>query len=95
MRVGRINEQAIRDLARAQEVDASLRAGANRVLAEARREAPVRTGRLRRSLTVVKVGNEYRVGWNPAIAPYGPLVEGGTNDTRAQPHLVPAARKAR
>ena len=95
MRVGRINERAVQDLVRAAEVDAALRAGAQRVLADARKGAPVRTGRLRRSLTVQKVGGEYRVGWDPSVAPYGLFVEMGTNDTRAQPHLRPAARRAR
>ena len=33
----------------------------------------------------------HRVGWDKRIAYYGPLVEGGTEDTRPRPHLLPAA----
>ena len=75
-----------------------LRAVANAVRKDARRLAPRKTGDLRRSITVVNHYDpetktvEYRIGWNPSIAFYGWMVEAGTEDTPAQPHLRPAAR---
>lgn len=82
-------------LTRTKEVKQQVRAVANQIRKEARRRAPRRTGNLRRNITVVNVLDdegrvEYRVGWAPA-AWYGSLVEFGTEDTPARPHLRPAA----
>lgn len=100
MRIGPINARAVADLAKAPAVKRQEETVADRVLAEARRLAPVLTGTLRRSLTVVEVRNargqtEYRVGWDLSIAEYGPAVEFGTEDTAPQPHLRPAANKVK
>ena len=64
---------------------------------DAARLAPVRTGNLRRNITVERerVGGvwHYLVGWAPA-AYYGRYVEfGGERNRRPRPHLVPAAVK--
>lgn len=70
---------------------------ANKVRDDARRLAPKDTGALRRSIVVVNVYDPatktvvYRVGWDKSIAFYGMLVEFGTEDTPARPHLRPAA----
>jgi HK97 gp10 family phage protein len=76
-----------------------MRALAVAIRDEARSLAPVQTGALRRSIIVVNAYDPatktvtYRVGWNPAVAFYGWMVEAGTEDTPPQPHLRPAARK--
>jgi HK97 gp10 family phage protein len=71
-------------------------AGAGMTRADPRRRAPRRTGALRRSIKVDTELDEqgngvYRVGGDKRIACYGPMVELGTERTRAQPHLRPAA----
>jgi HK97 gp10 family phage protein len=101
MRIDRINTRAVAALAEVPAVTKQEETVADRILAEARRLAPFRTGTLRRSLTVIKARNpvtgqtEYRIGWDLSIAEYGPLVEVGTEDTPPQPHLRPAANKLR
>jgi len=101
MRVGRIRKDAVADAVQAQAVQQQLRAVASEVRDDARRLAPVRTGALRRSITVAQVNDpstgqaEYRVGWDRTIAPYGPMIELGTEDTAPQPHLRPAASRVR
>lgn len=76
-----------------------VRALANKVRNDARELAPRQTGALRRSIRVWNYYDpatqmvEYRVGWDRSIAFYGWMVEAGTERTRAQPHLRPAAIK--
>ena len=63
------------------------------VEAEAKRNCPVDTGRLRNSITTAKEGKTTAyVGTNTEYAPY---VEFGTHKMRAQPYLRPAAEKVR
>jgi HK97 gp10 family phage protein len=100
MRVGPINQRAVADLAKARAVTNQEETVARQVLEIARDLAPFLTGRLRRSLTVVEVRNprgqtEYRIGWDPDVAEYGPIVEFGSEDTAPQPHLRPAGIKVR
>ena len=91
----RIPPHLLAALAQRVEVQQQCRRVAHRIRDEAERLAPRRTGRLRRSLAVESVPGrvEYRVGWRRRVAFWGGLVERGTDDTRAQPHLVPAARR--
>lgn len=100
MRVGRINKRVLAQLGRLPRVQRQVRTVGSAVRDEGRRLAPVFTGALRRSLTVVEVQSpsgevEARVGWDNRVADYGPYVEFGTEDTRPQPHLRPAAIKVR
>jgi HK97 gp10 family phage protein len=88
----------LRDIANGDEVQSELEKLARDIQRDAKRLAPVRTGRLRRGiaieeLTDLNTGLEgYAVGWNDK-AFYGQMVETGTEDTPARPHLVPAAIK--
>jgi HK97 gp10 family phage protein len=97
VRVGRINQAEITRLASSPAMDRHLRTVAQQIADEAARHAPFRTGRLRASITVERVGSpphrEWRVGWAADTAPYGGLVELGTMHYPARPHLRPAARK--
>jgi HK97 gp10 family phage protein len=91
-----VRREVITALTRTPEVKAQVRAVANSIRDDARSRAPRHTGALRRSIKVDNVLDDqgrvvYRVGWDKRIAYYGPMVEGGTNDTRARPHLKPAA----
>ena len=66
---------------------------ARRVAAGARRRAPVRTGKLRSSISTTRVAfghHEVRVG-----ARYGAYVEYGTRHQPAQPFLRPAIEAER
>lgn len=92
--LGQIPPHLLKALEQRVEVDRQCRHVAHRIRDEAARRAPRRTGRTARSLAVESVPGrvEYRVGWRRNIAFWGGLVERGTDDTRAQPHLVPAAR---
>lgn len=97
MRYGPIRREVIAALTQTPTVKRQVRAVAATIRDDARRMAPRRTGALRRSLRVENVYDprtgmvEYRVGWDKRIAFYGPLVELGTEDSPAQPHLRPAA----
>lgn len=90
--------RALRDLANSPQVQAVCEALAKDIQRDARRLAPKRTGALRRNIVVEEItdletGIEgFAVGWSDR-GWYGWLVEVGTEDTRAQPHLVPAAIK--
>lgn len=95
MRLTNIRPEAITALTRVPEIKKQVRAVANAIRDDARRRAPRRTGALRRSIKVDNVLDEhgnvvFRVGWDKRIAFYGPMVEFGTEKTRAQPHLRPA-----
>jgi HK97 gp10 family phage protein len=101
MRVGRIRKEVLAAVTQAPTVKRQVRLVSAAIRDEARALAPVRTGALRRSITVTNVYDpktrqvEYRVGWNKAIAFYGPMIEMGTEDTAPQPHLRPAALRVR
>ena len=95
-----IRPEVITALSRVPEVKRQVRAVAAQIRDEARAAAPRKSGALRRSIKVDNVLDPqtgavvYRVGWDKRIAYYGPLVERGTNDTRARPHMVPAVLRA-
>lgn len=88
--------EALRDIANSEGPQAEARKLANAIQRDARRLAPKRTGTLRRNIKVeevtdLKTGIEgYAVGWDDRGF-YGWMVENGTEDTVARPHLVPAA----
>lgn len=63
-----------------------------RIQDDAKRAAPVDTGRLRNSIATEVDGLNARVGTNTEYAPY---VEFGTRFQPAQPYLFPAAEAAR
>jgi HK97 gp10 family phage protein len=95
---GRSNPRALRELANSAGPQAVARELAEAVKKDARRLAPKRTGNLRRHIVVEEItdletGIEgFAVGWDDK-GWYGMLVELGTEDTAARPHLVPAAIK--
>jgi HK97 gp10 family phage protein len=95
LRVGKIRPNVVKALTQVPEVKRQVRATASELQKLAKSKAPKRTGALRRSIKVENVFERghvfYRVGWDKRIAWYGPLVELGTLDTSAQPHLRPAA----
>jgi HK97 gp10 family phage protein len=90
--------QELRDIANSDEIQSELRKLARDIQKDARRLAPVRTGRLRRGIVVEEItdldtGLEgFAVGWNNK-AFYGWMVENGSEGKPARPHLVPAAIK--
>jgi HK97 gp10 family phage protein len=92
------NPQALRDIANSSEVQAVAEKLAKDIQRDARRLAPKRSGTLRRNILVEEItdletGVEgFAVGWGDR-AFYGWMVETGTEDTAAKPHLVPAAIK--
>jgi HK97 gp10 family phage protein len=75
----------------------SLMAGARVIAAEARRNAPVLTGALRKSIGVrsdrgfVRAGSDTRQAFVTARARHAGLVEYGTAKMSPQPYLRPAA----
>lgn len=87
---------ALREIANSDEMQEEAYALAKDVQRDAKRLAPVRTGRLRRGIVIEEVtdlrtGIEgFAIGWSDK-AFYGWLEENGTEDTPARPHLVPAA----
>lgn len=90
--------RALRELANSAPVQDACRQLAVDIRNDARRLAPKRTGNLRRHIVVEEYTDldtgvdGYAVGWDDK-GWYGWLVENGTEDTPAQPHLVPAAIK--
>lgn len=90
--------QALRELANSQQAQDAARDMALDIRNDARRQAPRRTGNLRRHIVVEEYTDldtgidGFAVGWDDR-GWYGWMVENGTEDTRAQPHLVPAAIK--
>lgn len=100
MRISGIRPEVVTALTRVPEIKRQVRAVAAAIRDDAKRRAVRETGAMRRSLKVDNVLDErgnvvYRVGWDKRIAFYGPLVELGTEDTPARPHLRPAADAAR
>ena len=71
--------------------DRTARAGAMQLLAEAKRECPVDTGKLRDSHSVEGSEGEYSV---VADTPYAVFVHWGTRHMRADPWLARAAEHA-
>lgn len=90
--------EELRAICNGPEVQDELRDLAGDIRKDARRLAPKKTGTLRRGIVVEEItdlstGLEgFAVGWNDK-AWYGQMVEEGTEDTAARPHLVPAAIK--
>lgn len=101
MRIGQFRPEVLAAVSQAPSVKKQVRAVANEIRKEARRLAPKETGALRRGIQVENVYDsdtglvEYHVGWSKRTAWYGLLVEMGTEDTPARPHLRPAADKFR
>ena len=100
LRAGKINRDVLlAAVSQDPKAKRQMRALAAKIRDDARALAPVHTGALRRSITVVNVYDretktvEYRVGWRKDIAWYGGLVEFGTERSAARPHLRPAALK--
>lgn len=93
-----IRPNVLRALSQVPEVTKQVREEAREIARDARKLAPRRTGNLARNITVERVYDKsartvsYIVGWGPK-AWYGWLVEAGTEDTIARPHIVPAAIK--
>lgn len=96
MRFGQFRPEVLAAVSQAPSVKKQVRAVAVEIKKGARRRAKKVTGNLRRNIDVENVYDpktrmvEYHVGWKKA-AWYGPLVELGTEDTPAAPHLRPAA----
>jgi HK97 gp10 family phage protein len=90
--------QALRELANSAQAQQACYDTAMAIRDDARDLAPKRTGNLRRHIVVEEYTDldtgvdGYAVGWDDK-GWYGWLVEDGTEDTTAQPHLVPAAIK--
>jgi HK97 gp10 family phage protein len=85
------------------DTEALLRRLAGEIAADAKRLAPVRTGRLRNSIHVAEVSDKHAIVQadprNPDASagnePYAGFVERGTSDTPAQPYLRPATYRYR
>lgn len=94
----RSDPRALRELANSPEVQQVALEQAKAIQRDARQLAPKNTGRLRRGIVIeeitdLKTGIEgYAVGWNDK-AFYGMFLEFGTEHSRPQPHLTPAAIK--
>lgn len=90
--------RALRELANSPQIQAVARKLAEDIRRDARRLAPRRTGNLARNIKVEEItdldtGIEgFAIGWDDK-GWYGWLVENGTEDTAAKPHLIPAAIK--
>ena len=97
MRVGPLRQEVIAAVTQAPSVKKQVRDVANEIRNRARRKAVKETGAMARGIRVENVYDrdtgmvEYHVGWDKRKAFYGPLVELGTEDTPARPHLRPAA----
>ena len=79
------------------EVEHVLEANAREIELNAKRNAPVDTGKLQQSIKSFKSNEkEYTIKSNATgLAPYGIFVEHGTRFMRAQPFLFPAFFKQR
>lgn len=92
------DSRALRELANSPQAQDEAREQALAIRRDARRFAPKRTGRLSRNIVIEEITNlktgveGYAVGWNDK-AFYGWMVEAGTEHSKPQPHLVPAAIK--
>jgi HK97 gp10 family phage protein len=96
MRSGPLRPEVLAAISQAPSVKKQVREVANAIRKEARRRAPKDSRNLSRGIAVENVYDqktrmvEYHVGWSKR-AWYGAMVELGTEDTPAQPHLRPAA----
>lgn len=96
MIISPLSPSALAAIAQHPEVKAQVRLVANTVAKFARQKAPKETGKLRQNIGVEQVRNprtgaiEFHVGWKRR-GWYGSLVELGTEDEPARPHLRPAA----
>ena len=98
LRIGQFRPEVLAAVSQAPSVKKQVRAVAGEVRKLARQKARGSrdTGNLIRNIAVENFYDretgmvEYRVGWRKR-AWYGSLVELGTEDTPAQPHLRPAA----
>jgi len=79
------------------DVEAVLEANAQEIESEAKRNAPVDTGKLKQSIKSVKIEKlTFTIRANDTgLAPYAPFVEFGTRFQKAQPYLYPAFFKGR
>ena len=97
MKSGPINPRVLIAVTQTREVQQQTRRIANEIRKRARRKAPKRTGRLRRSRWVERERDpetkaiEFWVGWKKSVAWYGGIVEMGSEKQPARPHLRPAA----
>lgn len=97
MRIGRFRPEVLAAVSQSPSVKKQVRAVAAEIRKRARQKAVKQTGAMAKGLQVENVYDpktglvEYHVGWNKYTAWYGPLVELGTEDTPARPHLRPAA----
>jgi HK97 gp10 family phage protein len=97
MKIGRFRPEVLAAVSQAPSVKRRVRSVANEVRKRARQKAVKHTGAMAKGIQVENTYDpktglvEYRVGWNKYTAWYGPLVELGTEDTPARPHLRPAA----
>lgn len=97
MRIGQFRPEVLAAVSQAPSVKKQVRTVANEIRKRARQKAVKHTGAMAKGIRVVNVYDsdtglvEYRVGWDKRTAWYGPLVELGTEDTPARPHLRPAA----
>jgi HK97 gp10 family phage protein len=73
-------------------IDRQVHELADVILAEAQERAPVLTGAMRASGFVDGNSSEYTIGFTKDYSAY---VEAGTDDTKAQPFLTPAALRNR
>lgn len=97
MRFGQFRPEVLAAVSQSPSVKKQVRAVAGEIRKLARQKAPKDTGALKRGIQVENVYDketglvEYHVGWRKRTAWYGALVELGTEDTPARPHLRPAA----
>lgn len=75
-----------------EDVEGVLQAVSQTIEVDAKRKAPIDTGKLRQSIKSERVDNKtYRIRANATgLAPYAPFIEFGTRFMRAQPFLFPA-----
>lgn len=96
MRIGQFRPEVLAAVSQSPSVKKQVRAVAAEIRKRARQKAPRDSGNLRRNIAVDNVYDretglvEYHVGWTKQGF-YGSLVELGTEDTPARPHLRPAA----
>jgi HK97 gp10 family phage protein len=97
---GRIDPKVLAAVSRSPAVKRQTRLVADVIKKGARRRAPKVSGNLQKNIDIEEAEDpktgvtEYHVGWRKA-AWYGAMVELGTEDTPAQPHLRPAADELR
>jgi HK97 gp10 family phage protein len=97
MRIGQFRPEVLAAVSQAPSVKKQVREVATEVRKIARQKAVKQTGAMAKGIQVENMYDsstglvEYHVGWSKKTAWYGPLVELGTEDTPARPHLRPAA----